>query len=144
MIKRYEGLVVRVQREKKWDLSVVSGHSATHAHKQPNHLLSAPPIFLKIFFRNTADFQAVRREILPLAESNSAKFTAVDAYADVVGADSAMNGHRDDDGAEKAWGEDEETQKKNKDREPADCIIDIREHDIAYYLRVAIDLSELY
>ena len=42
---------------------------------------------------------------------------------------------------EKAWGAEEET-KQRRDREPSECIIDIREHDIAYYLRVAIDLGE--
>lgn len=106
---------------------------------QPNHLLSAPPVFLKIFFRNTQDLQNVKREIMPMALANSAKFTAVDAYADVVGA-TESKGHDD---AEDAWGQDEESARKNRDREPVDCIIDIREHDINYYLRVAIDLSEL-
>ena len=42
---------------------------------------------------------------------------------------------------EKAWGAEEEM-KQRRDREPSECIIDIREHDIAYYLRVAIDLGE--
>lgn len=50
-----------------------------------------------------------------------------------------LNGGEDE--GEKAWGAEEET-KKRRDREPAECIIDIREHDIAYYLRVAIDLGE--
>ncbi|KAL1407078.1 DNA polymerase epsilon catalytic subunit [Vanrija albida] len=127
LIKRFEGMVQKVQREKKWDLDV------------PNHLLSAPPVLLKLFFHNTTDFQSVRRDLLPLAEANSAKFTAVDAYADVVGAESANHGHGDD-GQQRAWGEDEDARKR-KDREPSECIIDIREHDIAYYLRVAIDLN---
>jgi DNA polymerase epsilon subunit 1 len=78
---------------------------------------------------------------LPLAESNSAKFTAVDAYADIVGVENAQQGNNgNEDGDERAWGAEDET-KKRRDREPAECIIDIREHDIAYYLRVAIDLS---
>lgn len=103
--------------------------------------MSAPPVFLKLFFHNTADFQAVRREILPLALSNSAKFTAVDAYADVVGSENATNGTHGEERAEKAWGA-EDDRAKRKEREPSECIIDIREHDIAYYLRVAIDLGD--
>lgn len=100
---------------------------------------------MKLFFHNTTDFQQVRRELLPLATANSAKFSAVDAYADVVGAENAANGgggggYGDDEGGERAWGEDEDARKR-KDKEPADCIIEIREHDIAYYLRVAIDLN---
>lgn len=43
----------------------------------------------------------------------------------------------------KAWGA-EETEKKRREREPSECIVDIREHDIPYYLRVAIDLGELW
>ncbi|WWD09045.1 DNA polymerase epsilon catalytic subunit A [Kwoniella europaea PYCC6329] len=127
LLKRFEGILIRVEREKKWDLCL------------PNHLLSAPPIFLKLFFHNTADLQSIRREILPLAEANSAKFTAVDAYADVVGAENAMNGNGDDQEG-KAWGAEDEGRKR-RDKEPAECIIDIREHDINYYLRVAIDLD---
>jgi DNA polymerase epsilon subunit 1 len=96
-------------------------------------------MLLKLSFHNTADLQAVRREILPLAVANSAKFTAVDAYADVVNAEGAMS--HIEEGEEKAWGAEDES-KKRKDKEPSDCIVDIREHDIAYYLRVAIDLGE--
>ena len=108
---------------------------------QPNHLLSAPPVFLKLFFHNTPDLQLVRRELLPLALANSAKLSAVDAYADVVGMSSATGQHGQEDNEAKAWGA-EENEKKKREREPAECIVDIREHDIAYYLRVAIDLGE--
>ena len=86
----------------------------------------------------------VKREILPLALANSAKFTAVDAYADVVGMSGAnLAPHEDDhgEGSSKAWGL-EEGDAKRREREPGECIIDIREHDVNYYLRVAIDLGE--
>ncbi|ORX34724.1 hypothetical protein BD324DRAFT_652983 [Kockovaella imperatae] len=135
MMKRYEGTLIRVEREKKWDLDL------------PNHLLSAPPVFLKFFFHNTQDLQMVKREILPLALANSAKFTAVDAYADVVGMSGAnlapTTQYEEDEngaGSSKAWGL-EESEGKKREREPGECIIDIREHDINYYLRVAIDLD---
>jgi DNA polymerase epsilon subunit 1 len=100
---------------------------------------------LKLFFRNTPDLQMVKREILPLALANSAKFTAVDAYADIIGADQQNASHGDEEGAfggghEKAWGAEDD--RRRKEREPSECIIEIREHDIAYYLRVAIDLGE--
>ena len=110
---------------------------------KPNHLLTAPPIFLRLSFRNTDDLQTVRRELLPLALINSAKFTSVDAYADIVGAEGAMpsfdGGEQD---ANRAWGANAEEVKQRRDREPSECIIDMREHDIAYYLRVAIDLGK--
>ncbi|WVN90957.1 DNA polymerase epsilon catalytic subunit A [Cryptococcus depauperatus CBS 7841] len=125
LLKKYEGILIRVEMEKKWDLSL------------PNHLLSAPPILLKLFFHNTADLQALRRDLLPLAQSNSQKFTAVDAYADVVSAEAAANGRHEE---EKAWGAEDDIRKK-KDREPSECVIEVREHDLAYHLRVAIDLN---
>ncbi|ODN97119.1 DNA polymerase epsilon catalytic subunit A [Cryptococcus amylolentus CBS 6273] len=125
LLKQYEGTIVRIEREKKWDLDL------------PNHLLSAPPVFLKLFFHNTADLYTVRRDLNPLAKSNSEKFTAVDAYADVVSAEAAANGHDDE---EKAWGAEDDSRKR-KDKEPSECIIDVREHDIAFHLRVAIDLD---
>lgn len=150
-MKRYEGIIIRIEREKKWDLNLVSRHENTSVLRsvnslihslciQPNHLLSAPPVFLKLFFHNTADLHTIRRDLLPLARSNSEKFTAVDAYADVVSAEAAANGHGDDE--TKAWGAEDDIRKK-KDKEPSECIIEVREHDLAYHLRVAIDLSEL-
>lgn len=99
---------------------------------------------MKLFFRNTADLYSVRRELLPLAQANSAKFTAVDAYADIIGAQK-QGGGGDIDGPngviEEAWGAEEVSR---KDKEPAECIVDVREYDINYYLRVAIDLGKLH
>lgn len=115
----------------------------TRTYIQPNHLLSAPPVFLKLHFRNTADLYTVRRELLPLAQANSAKFTAVDAYADIVGAQKQHAGGGGGDGEEgtmeEAWGAEDVSR---KDKEPAECIVDVREYDINYYLRVAIDLGK--
>jgi DNA polymerase epsilon subunit 1 len=45
-----------------------------------------------------------------------------------------------EEGTEEAWGAED---MGRKDREPAECIVDVREYDINYYLRVAIDLGEL-
>jgi DNA polymerase epsilon subunit 1 len=84
----------------------------------------------------------VRREVSPLAIENSAKLSAVDAYAEVVSAEAAMNVmFEDEDGAQAAWGAESSTKTKGSEREPSECIVDIREHDINYYQRVAIDLG---
>lgn len=65
----------------------------------------------------------------------------MDAYADIIGAQK-QGGGGDLDGPngviEEAWGAEEVSR---KDKEPADCIVDVREYDINYYLRVAIDLG---
>jgi DNA polymerase elongation subunit (family B) len=108
-------------------------------------LLSKPSVFIRLYFNNTADLQAVRREVLPLALANSAKLSAVDAYAEVVSAEAAVNVmFEEEDGAQEAWGAETKAKSKASDREPAECIVDIREHDINYYQRVAIDLGEFY
>lgn len=55
------------------------------------------------------------------------------------------NGEGSRSGARAAWGAESSGpgQSKGKDKDPQDCVVDLREHDIAYYLRVAIDLGEL-
>jgi DNA polymerase epsilon subunit 1 len=57
----------------------------------------------------------------------------------VIGAEANGAG---EEGEEKAWGA-EDGERKKREREPGECIVDVREHDIAYYLRVAIDLGRL-
>ncbi|KIJ49176.1 hypothetical protein M422DRAFT_28152 [Sphaerobolus stellatus SS14] len=129
LMKKYEGTIHRITREKKEDL------------KMPNHLLGHRRLYLQLCFRNVSDLLTVRREILPLALANSKKMDAVDAYAEVVNAEAAMRVQLDGQGTEAAWGAEAEeaTGKGAKDKDPRESIIDIREYDVPYYLRVAID-----
>ena len=94
-------------------------------------------------FRNVGDLLAIRKDIMPLALANSAKITAVDAYAEVVHAEAASkNAYFDGDNETMAWGLDVDggnTKKGSLDKDPREGIIDIREFDVPYYLRVAID-----
>lgn len=80
---------------------------------------------------------------MPLALANSAKLTAVDAYAEVVHAEVAGRSvYFDGDDETMAWGLDvdgENAKKGSHDKDPREGIIDIREFDVPYYLRVAID-----
>ena len=83
---------------------------------------------------------------MPLALANSAKLDAVDAYAEVVQAttDATMSIE-----IESEWWDDtpqgidrtSSSTNTNKDKDPREGIIDIREYDVPYYLRVAIDNS---
>ncbi|KZS89156.1 DUF1744-domain-containing protein [Sistotremastrum niveocremeum HHB9708] len=114
LLKKYEGTLFRVVRDKKEDL------------KLPNHLLGHRRLYLQLCFRNVSDLLTVRRDLLPLAQANAAKIDAVDAYAEVVHAEMHIE-----------IDEDVEASKAAKD--PRDAIIDIREYDVPYYLRVAID-----
>ncbi|THH04963.1 hypothetical protein EW145_g5144 [Phellinidium pouzarii] len=125
--KKYEGLISRIVRERKEDL------------KLPNHLMGHRRLYLQLCFRNVSDLLSVRREIIPLAMENGAKLNAVDAYAEVV--NMSESGMRVE--VETSWGAEADilngSSKNVKDTDPRDAIIDAREFDVPYYLRVAID-----
>ena len=90
---------------------------------------------MQLRFRNVSDLLSVRKDLLPLALKNSQKMDAIDAYAEVVNATSGMQVGLDD-----PWGTEAEMSKaKAKNTDPRDLITDIREYDVPYYLRVAID-----
>lgn len=116
LLRRYEGTIYKIERVHKDDL------------KAPNHLLSLPKVYLQLKFRNVQDLLTIRREVLPLAQTNAERRTAVDAYADVVATADQDITLEDDSAA------------KNKD-DPSQSIIDAREYDVPYYLRVATDLG---
>jgi DNA polymerase epsilon subunit 1 len=91
----------------------------------------------------------MRRDIVPLALANSAKMNAVDAYAEVVNAEAAAASLKimvdGDDAPTTAWSMDVDggnTKKGAGDRDPREGIIDVREFDVPYYLRVAIDKGQ--
>src|SRR6266702_672464 len=121
LVKKYEGVIYRIVREKKEDL------------KMPNHLLGHRRVFLQLCFRNVSDLLTVRRDVMPLALANGAKRSAIDAYAEVVNA--TESSHMD---VDSAWGAEASTSFM-RDKDPRDAIIDIREFDVPYYLRVAMD-----
>ncbi|KAH9919999.1 uncharacterized protein BXZ73DRAFT_92015 [Epithele typhae] len=111
--------------------------------KMPNHLMGHRRLFLKLSFRNVSDLLTLRRDILPLALANSAKFDAVDAYAEVVNATSAAATNIELEGEWAANGESQTGSSRwgagSRDRDPREYILDIREYDVPYFLRVAMD-----
>jgi DNA polymerase epsilon subunit 1 len=124
LMKKYEGTLIRTTRVRKEDL------------KLPNHLLGHRRLYIQLVFHNVSDLLTVRRDILPLALANSAKRDAVDAYAEVVHAtttDASLGISFDDDDEGGA------TSAVRGSGDPREAIIDIREYDVPYYLRVAID-----
>ncbi|KAK5125281.1 DNA polymerase epsilon catalytic subunit [Meristemomyces frigidus] len=118
--RAHEGLVKGVERVEKEDL------------KMPNHLLGYRRTFLKLTFANVNDLLGVRRAVSPIAEKNKSKVSAMDTYAEVASANAGFDlfddAHLDD-------------------RRPAgvvdasDFILDIREYDVPYHVRVAIDMD---
>ncbi|KAG5221120.1 DNA polymerase epsilon catalytic [Salix suchowensis] len=117
--------------------------------KLPNHLMGHKRLYLQLVFRNVSDLLGVRRDIMPLALENSAKRDAVDVYAEVINSTSGF-GHGTEDalaGVDIQF-EDEGGDRRRVargpgagagDKDPRECIIDIREYDVPYYLRVSID-----
>ncbi|KAF9527210.1 hypothetical protein CPB83DRAFT_425605 [Crepidotus variabilis] len=132
--KKYEGMIVRIVRNKKEDL------------KLPNHLMGHRRLYIQLCFRNISDLLTVRRDIVPLALANGAKRDAIDAYAEVIRAttEASMDIDFEDDGDGVDMNGTGGSRRpargfKTRDTDPRECIIDVREYDIPYYLRVAID-----
>jgi DNA polymerase epsilon subunit 1 len=125
--RKYEGIICRIVRERKEDL------------KLPNHLMGHRRLYLQLCFRNVTDLLTVRRDLMPLALANSAKRDAVDAYAEVVNATSSgrpnVNIGIEEEAEWAAFG----GKPLGSREDPREGIIDIREYDVPYYLRVAID-----
>ena len=124
-VKRmFEGNVKTVSRVEKEDLQM------------PNHLLGYRRTFLKLTFPNVSCLLDVRRTLMPLAESNREKVEAFDTYAETVAPisngfdiyeDEIMQQHNTKGGSAIA--------------DAGEFIVDIREYDVPYHVRVTIDLD---
>lgn len=128
--RKYEGLIHSVSREVREDL------------KLANHLIGLNRTFIKISFHNVQDLLSVRRELLPMAERAQKSQQAVDTYAGVLDdeiTEASMNIELEED----TWASRNRRADKGKSRvahvDAEDCINDIREYDVPYHLRVAID-----
>ncbi|WPH04119.1 Hypothetical protein R9X50_00700400 [Acrodontium crateriforme] len=120
-VKRgFEGAVKSVEKVEKDDL------------KMPNHLLGYKRTFLKLVFANVNDLLGMRRAIMPIAEKNKKKMSAMDTYAEVASANAGFDLFD----ADEADG-----RRPTSIAEASDFIVDIREYDVPYHVRVAIDLD---
>lgn len=117
--RNFDGVIKNVKRIDKEDLQM------------PNHLLGYRRTFLKLIFSNVNDLLAVRKAIAPIAERNKGKMTAMDTYAEVASANAGIDMFDD---------EDEFTRPGNI-ADGSDAIVDIREYDVPYHVRLAIDLD---
>ncbi|KAK3997967.1 DNA polymerase epsilon catalytic subunit A [Cladorrhinum sp. PSN332] len=116
------GIVKSVKKIEKEDLSM------------PNHLLGYRRTFLELRFYNVQDLMAARRDIMPIAEKNKKGMDAMDTYAEVANA----NGNFD------LFDEDSRIDDRRHNAsfaEASDFIVDIREYDVPYHVRVMIDMD---
>ncbi|KAL8831351.1 MAG: hypothetical protein Q9191_000907 [Dirinaria sp. TL-2023a] len=112
--KKFEGLVKGVKRIEKEDLQM------------PNHLLGYRRIFLQLLFANVNNLLAVRKFIMPLAEENKKSVNAMDTYAEVASGIDIYDDNQED-------------LRHFKIADASNFIVDIREYDVPYHVRVAID-----
>ncbi|KAK3690262.1 DNA polymerase epsilon [Podospora appendiculata] len=116
------GVVKSIKRVEKEDL------------KMPNHLVGYRRTFLELRFHNVPDLLAARKDIMPIAEKNKKGMDAMDTYAEVA----ATNGDFD------LFDDDSRIDERRNNAsfaEASDFLVDIREYDVPYHVRVMIDLD---
>ncbi|PLB40834.1 DNA polymerase epsilon catalytic subunit POL2 [Aspergillus candidus] len=116
--RAFEGLVKKIKRVERDDL------------KLPNHLLGIRRPFLQLSFANVSHLLDVRKAILPLAEKNKKNASVMDTYVETTSANAGFDLF-DDELINEA--------RTNGRTNASDFIIDIREYDVPYHVRVAID-----
>ncbi|KAF2871023.1 DNA polymeras-like protein epsilon [Massariosphaeria phaeospora] len=116
--RAFEGLIKSFKRVEKEDLTM------------PNHLLGYRRTFLQLSFANVNDLLAVRKAISPIVEKNKKNVNALDTYAEVASANAGFDIFDDDLEYEK---------RSTATIDASDFIVDIREYDVPYHVRVAID-----
>ncbi|KAF9359459.1 DNA polymerase epsilon catalytic subunit [Mortierella sp. AD094] len=114
--RKFETLVEKMTRVQKEDLDM------------PNHLLGNTRTFIKLVFRNVRDLLSVRKVVLPAAKENQSKMSALDTYAEVVSASLDMS-----------LDPEPVSSSTRSAGDGLDYIVDIREYDVPYTIRVAID-----
>ncbi|MCJ1311394.1 DNA polymerase epsilon catalytic subunit [Agyrium rufum] len=118
--RKLEGAYKTIKRVEKEDLQM------------PNHLLGYRRTFLHIAFANVGDLLGARKIIMPLAEKNRKNMNAMDTYAEVASANAGFDLYDD---------ERDNDLRPNSIADASDYIVDIREYDVPYHVRVAIDLD---
>ncbi|KAL1959793.1 hypothetical protein VTO42DRAFT_938 [Malbranchea cinnamomea] len=96
--------------------------------QMPNHLLGHKRRFLQLSFANVGDLLSVRKILLPIAEKNKRNVNAMDTYAEMASASAGFDLFDEADAST-----------QNAYIEPSEYIVDIREYDVPYHVRVAID-----
>ncbi|KAA0716868.1 DNA polymerase epsilon catalytic subunit A [Triplophysa tibetana] len=117
--KKFQAKVAKLEMIAKEDLDL------------PNHLVGLKRNYIKLSFNTVDDLVKVKREISPAIRKNREREKSNDAYTSMLS--SALVGGSvvtgDEDGSSK------------KMTEQLDNIVDMREYDVPYHVRVAIDLK---
>ncbi|XP_037072699.1 DNA polymerase epsilon catalytic subunit A-like [Pollicipes pollicipes] len=108
--KKYAGIVVGIEPVSKEDLDL------------PNHLVGLKRNYLKLSFLTVSELQKVKRDVLSAVRRNRERRQSQTAYSELL--TSYMTGADGD-----------EPDNKNQ----MDNVVDIREYDVPYHVRVSID-----
>jgi DNA polymerase epsilon subunit 1 len=129
-----EGVIKDVRRVVREDLQM------------PNHLLGNRRTFLRLSFANVGNLLEARKLLMPIAEKNKKNVTAMDTYAEMARYETSSKVHwrKISDCCRTSAGfdlfDDElDESRPNAALNASDFIIDIREYDVPYHVRVSID-----
>uniref|UniRef100_UPI00358EBC15 DNA polymerase epsilon catalytic subunit A isoform X2 n=1 Tax=Myxine glutinosa TaxID=7769 RepID=UPI00358EBC15 len=114
--RKFQGKLIRVEFVDKEDLNL------------PNHLSGLKRQYLRLLFMTVDDLMRVKKEIAPAARKNRNREASSEAYTSLLAR--VLGGQ----GMEEASGH-------GRMSDHMDNIVDIREHDVPYQMRVAIDLK---
>lgn len=117
--KKFQGKVAKLEVVPKEDLDL------------PNHLVGLKRSYIKLYFNTVDDLVKVKREISPAVRKNREREKSNDAYTSMLS--SALVGGS-------VVTEDKAGSSK-KMTEQLDNILDMREYDVPYHVRVSIDLK---
>uniref|UniRef100_A0A8D1TG87 DNA polymerase epsilon catalytic subunit n=1 Tax=Sus scrofa TaxID=9823 RepID=A0A8D1TG87_PIG len=116
--KKFQGKIAKVETVPKEDLDL------------PNHLVGLKRNYIKLSFNTVEDLVKVRKEISPAVKKNREQGHTSDAYTAMLS--SVLQGGS-------VVMDEEETSKKIADQ--LDNIVDMREYDVPYHIRLSIDLK---
>ncbi|XP_019487455.1 PREDICTED: DNA polymerase epsilon catalytic subunit A [Hipposideros armiger] len=116
--KKFQGKIAKVETVPKEDLDL------------PNHLVGLKRNYVKLSFNTVEDLVRVRKEISPAVKKNREQSHSRDTYTAMLS--SVLQGGS-------VIIDEEEASKKTADQ--LDNIVDMREYDVPYHIRLSIDLK---
>nr|XP_039327534.1 DNA polymerase epsilon catalytic subunit A [Saimiri boliviensis boliviensis] len=116
--KKFQGKIAKVETVPKEDLDL------------PNHLVGLKRNYIRLSFHTVEDLVKVRKEIFPAVKKNREQDHASDTYTAMLSSVLQRSSVITDE---------EEASKKITDQ--LDDIVDMREYDVPYHIRLSIDLK---
>ncbi|XP_030369181.1 DNA polymerase epsilon catalytic subunit A [Scaptodrosophila lebanonensis] len=113
--RKYSGQIAGLEHIIKEDLDL------------PNHLSGLQQRYLKLSFLNQTAMTKVRRELMSAVRRNKEREKSNTYYMQMLASSLAQSSNSEDGGGKRQL-------------DYMDCIMDIREHDVPYHVRVSIDL----